>query len=271
MKSMLLKRRLNAGLHAKSHGTTSMASRSANSGKGALTTTAEAKVIYVGRIPHGFYEDQMAEFFGQFGKVTRMRLSRNRRTGKSKHYAFVEFEVPEVAKVVADAMHNYLLFGSMLQVKLVPPADVHPALWKGANRSFKVRPWQKIAMREHNKDRTPEEHKKLVKKLLKSDKIRREKLQAAGIDYSFDGYASCVPPAPKRTKFIDSGEEAEEEEKKAGKDSNVNDTVAEEAKQTTVQAEAEAEAAVEEKVITKTVWKPEMTKKKQKQKQEQSS
>lgn len=75
-------------------------------------------------------------------------------TGKSKHHGFIEFEYPEVvlcyrlevmlefttvflnfavlllqvAKVVAECMHNYLLFEHMLQVRLISPEHVHPKL-----------------------------------------------------------------------------------------------------------------------------------------------
>lgn len=48
-------------------------------------------VIYIGRIPHGFYEDELRKYFSQFGEITRLRLSRNRKTGNSKHYGFIEF------------------------------------------------------------------------------------------------------------------------------------------------------------------------------------
>eukprot|EP00965_Chrysotila_dentata_P070970 2345471-Pleurochrysis_carterae.AAC.5 len=34
-------------------------------------------VLYLGHIPHGFYEEQMRGFFSQFGTVTRLRLARN--------------------------------------------------------------------------------------------------------------------------------------------------------------------------------------------------
>ena len=59
------------------------------------------RVIYVGHVPHGFYEAQMKEYFGQFGEVTRVNVCWNKKTGKSKHYAFVEFKQPEVASIVA--------------------------------------------------------------------------------------------------------------------------------------------------------------------------
>lgn len=41
--------------------------------------TEDRGVIYLGRIPHGFYEDQMRDYFSQFGEITRLRLSRNKK------------------------------------------------------------------------------------------------------------------------------------------------------------------------------------------------
>ena len=96
------------------------------------------RVLYIGHVPHGFYEDQMRAYFGQFGDVTRLRLSRNKKTGKSKHYAYCEFKHPEVAAIVAESMDNYLLFESVLKVRLMTAEECHPELWKGANRKFKA-------------------------------------------------------------------------------------------------------------------------------------
>ena len=82
----------------------------------------------------------MKKYFSQFGTVRRLRLSRNKKTGASKHYAFVEFANSEVADIVAKTMHNYLMFGHILQCRVVPQEQVHPELFKGANDRFKVDP-----------------------------------------------------------------------------------------------------------------------------------
>ena len=37
----------------------------------------DAGVVYMGHIPHGFYEEEMRGFFSQFGELTRLRLARN--------------------------------------------------------------------------------------------------------------------------------------------------------------------------------------------------
>ncbi|KAI8934023.1 hypothetical protein NX059_008791 [Plenodomus lindquistii] len=105
----------------------------------------EPGVIYVGRVPRGFFEKQMKQYFSQFGKVNQLRLSRNKKTGASKHFAFVEFASSEVADIVARTMDNYLLFGHILKCKLVPADQVHPDLFKGAGQRFKVDPLNKKA------------------------------------------------------------------------------------------------------------------------------
>ena len=87
----------------------------------------------------------MKQYFSQFGKVNRLRLSRNKKTGASKHFAFVEFQSQEVADIVARTMNNYLLFGHILKVHLIPNEQVHPDLFKGANERFKVDPRNKKA------------------------------------------------------------------------------------------------------------------------------
>jgi len=38
-----------------------------------------------------------------------------KQTARSKGYAFVEFASDEVAKIVAETMHNYMMFGRLLK------------------------------------------------------------------------------------------------------------------------------------------------------------
>uniref|UniRef100_A0A7C8ZNH8 RRM domain-containing protein n=1 Tax=Opuntia streptacantha TaxID=393608 RepID=A0A7C8ZNH8_OPUST len=163
---------------------------------------SKATVVYIGRVPHGFYEDEMEGFFKQFGTIKRLKIARNRKTGKSKHFGFVEFEYPEVAKIVADCMHNYLLFEHMLQVHLIPPEHVHPKLWRGANCRYKpLVDFVQIERKKHNKDRTLEEHQRLLKTILKRDKKRRKKLQAAGVEYECPSIEGANQPLPKKIRF----------------------------------------------------------------------
>ena len=151
----------------------------------AASASADASapgVVYVGRVPHGFYEHQMRAYFSQFGDISRLRLSRNRRTGASKHYAFLEFASGEVARIVADTMDNYLMFGHLLKVKLVPRDKVHAELFKGAGRRFKAVPWNRIEKARLEKvDRVAWERK--VERERRRRSAKAEKLRAAGLEY----------------------------------------------------------------------------------------
>ncbi|KAI4273186.1 MAG: hypothetical protein LQ337_004813 [Flavoplaca oasis] len=143
----------------------------------------EPGVIYVGRIPHGFYETQMRAYFGQFGHISRLRLSRNRTTGNSKHYAFIEFASSAVAKIVADTMDNYLMFGHILKCKVVPPGDVHENLWKGANKRFKKVPWSKMEGKKMERKVGREEWGKRVENERKRRVKKKEALKSIGYEF----------------------------------------------------------------------------------------
>lgn len=56
---------------------------------------AQRGTLYLGRIPHGFYEEQMKEYFSQFGDVTRLRLARNKKVSNNMqmHLYFLLFSV----------------------------------------------------------------------------------------------------------------------------------------------------------------------------------
>uniref|UniRef100_A0A060T847 ARAD1C33528p n=1 Tax=Blastobotrys adeninivorans TaxID=409370 RepID=A0A060T847_BLAAD len=150
-------------------------------------------VVYVGRIPHGFYEDQMRAYFSQFGTITKLRLSRNKKTGRPKHYAFIEFESEEVAQIVAESMDNYLLFGHILKVKVIPPEKVHEDLFVGANRTFRPMPWTRLARQRNDRPKDSEKWNKLQQKHEDSIKAKNERLAKLGINYSFD------PSAPAKS------------------------------------------------------------------------
>jgi len=147
------------------------------------------------RIPHGFYEREMRSYFTQFGEILRLRLSRNKKTGRSKHYAFIEFASSEVARIVAETMDNYLMFGHILKCKTVPREQIHENLWKGANKRFKKIPRNRIEGRKLEAAASKESWDKRVKTEEKKRKGKAQKLKAIG--YEFD------TPTLKTTKDIE--------------------------------------------------------------------
>jgi nucleolar protein 15 len=46
----------------------------------------------------------LSGYFSQFGAITRLRVSRNKKTAKARSYAFIEFGSPDVAAIAAEAM-----------------------------------------------------------------------------------------------------------------------------------------------------------------------
>lgn len=167
----------------------------------------QTRIIYIGHLPHGFYEQEMKGFFGQFGAIRNVRLSRSKKSAQSKGYAWVQFRTPDVAPIAAQAMDGYMMFSQKLQVHVVKRADVHPDLFKGANRIFKEKDWRSMAADEHNSTyRTAEQSAERLSRILKRDRRRKKAIKESGINYIYDGIAETVPKKPKHTIFPVSGE-----------------------------------------------------------------
>lgn len=175
-------------------------------------------VVYVGRIPHGFYEHEMRQYFTQFGPITRLRLSRNKRTGASKHFAFIEFAQETTAEIVAKTMDNYLLFGHILKCKVVPSERVHKDLWVGANRRFKEVPWNKMAGNELSKPATQSAWERRVTREQRRRTLKAEKLKELGYDFSAPVIKAIpAPVAQAKPAEIEGDAEKSEEVEEAPK------------------------------------------------------
>ena len=161
-------------------------------------------LTFASRVPRGFFEPQMKKYFNQFGRVLNLRLSRNKKTGASKHYAFVEFASAEVADIVARTMNNYLMFGHILKCALIPKEQVHENLFKGAGTRFKVDPRNKkagLAM-ERGAERDVWE-----KRVANENKRRSGRAKALKEDFGYEFNA----PSVKSAKDAKSGKTLEVE------------------------------------------------------------
>uniref|UniRef100_A0A8C3DRM0 Nucleolar protein interacting with the FHA domain of MKI67 n=1 Tax=Corvus moneduloides TaxID=1196302 RepID=A0A8C3DRM0_CORMO len=143
-------------------------------------------VVFVGHLPRGLCEPQLREYFGQFGTVTRLRLSRSKKTGASKGYAFMEFESDDVAKIVADTMNNYLFSERLLKCQFIPPEKVHENLFKDCDKIF--RKPSHPAVRRYNRIRSLVEKARMTKRLLRKERLLRKKLAEKGLEYDFPGF-----------------------------------------------------------------------------------
>jgi nucleolar protein 15 len=196
----------------------------------------ERGVVYIGRIPHGFYEHEMRQYFKQFGPISRLRLSRNKKTGASKHFAFIEFAEASTAEVVAKTMNNYLLFGHILKCTVIPKETVHEDLFKGANRRYKKVPWNKMAGRQLEQGHTEADWNKRVSQEQKKRNKTVSKLKALG--YEFD--APELKEAPSAPVVEEEQPEVKAIEVKEATNGNTEkndeDTAAEPAHEKTISA-----------------------------------
>jgi nucleolar protein 15 len=155
----------------------------------------------------------MKAYFSQFGEITKLRLSRNRLTGRSKHYAFIEFSSETVAKIVASTMDNYLMYGHIVKCKFVPKEQLHPEVWKGANRRFKVTPWNRIEKKRLEKGKTREQWSKSIETEQKKRQAKANKLKALGYEIDLPQLKSVdgvpVQEAPKAVEAAEATETVE--------------------------------------------------------------
>ncbi|KAL2759855.1 hypothetical protein ACRALDRAFT_1074028 [Sodiomyces alcalophilus JCM 7366] len=202
-------------------------------------TKEEPGVIYVGRIPHGFYEHALKSYFSQFGPVTRLRMARNKRTGASKHFAFIEFAEESTSIIAAKTMDGYLLYNHILKVKTVPRDQLHEDVWKGANRRFKKTPWSKIEGKKLARPLTEAGWENRISREEKRRAKRAAKLKDLG--YEFAPSQLKAPPAPPAA--VEGTEQKTVEEGEGGKPEAIEEAKAPSAKANEPEKDAEAPAA----------------------------
>ncbi|KAF8003367.1 hypothetical protein HF325_002612 [Metschnikowia pulcherrima] len=135
-----------------------------------------------GKAPKLFQERELKRYFSQFGDILRLRVSRNKVTGASRHYAFVEFKDLHAAQVAAETMNNYLLVGHLLKVHVIenPKDNLFSSKMKSGFREFD---WRAKAYDQQNEPKSLETWKELQSKFEESKKQTFEDLKKAGFNY----------------------------------------------------------------------------------------
>ncbi|CCH60358.1 hypothetical protein TBLA_0C05600 [Henningerozyma blattae CBS 6284] len=125
-----------------------------------------SNIIYVSRLPQGFHERELNKYFSQFGDLIESRLARNKKSGNSRHYGFVEFVNKEDAKIAQETMNNYLLMGHLLQVRLLAKGSKIEKLYRYKKRVFAETPVKKSS--KELKEKAKANHEKRVNKLTEA-------------------------------------------------------------------------------------------------------
>jgi nucleolar protein 15 len=119
---------------------------------------AENGYMYIGHLPHGFYEEEIKDYFSQFGKIIRVRVARSKKTGNYRGYGFVQFADKDVAQIAADTMNNYLMFNKILKCHVIPKERIHPDTFRNAGKLF-VQPVSSWMRKSFNRKRSVEQLK----------------------------------------------------------------------------------------------------------------
>ena len=150
----------------------------------------------------------MRAYFSQFGDILHLKLARNKKTGASQHFAFIEFASAAVADIVAKTMDKYLLFGHILQVRRVPGEQIGERMWMG-RRKKKVAPRNRLEGGLLGRGATREVWEKRVEKEVERRKEKAEKLREMGYVLEMPGVKGVgeVPVKPKEVEgAVDGGE-----------------------------------------------------------------
>lgn len=142
-------------------------------------------LLYVGSLPKTFQQYELKKYFSQFGEVTRVRLSKLKKTGKSRGYGFVEYKNVNSAEVAAETMDNYLLAGSNIKVQLMKnhADNIFSSKMKSSFGEFD---WRQKEFNEYNAPKPAETWKELEVQFEERKKAKAEELKNAGFNYSLE-------------------------------------------------------------------------------------
>ncbi|MFA6250323.1 MAG: RNA-binding protein [Candidatus Shapirobacteria bacterium] len=85
-----------------------------------------AKKLFVGNIPYTMTDDQLTGIFSQYGKVVSANIVKDKYSGRSKGYGFVEFENEEEAMKAVETLNGSDQGGRNIVVKEALPRTEQP-------------------------------------------------------------------------------------------------------------------------------------------------
>lgn len=81
------------------------------------------KKLFVGSLPWSVNDDQLKEIFSQAGNVVSAQVVKDRDTGRSKGFGFVEMSTDEEANAAVEKLNNSDVDGRKIFVSIARPKD----------------------------------------------------------------------------------------------------------------------------------------------------
>ena len=79
--------------------------------------------IYVGNLPYNVKEDELKKVFEAYGEVNSVNIIKDRFSGRSKGFAFVEMAAEDEAKAAIEAINGTKLGGREIKVNVAKPKN----------------------------------------------------------------------------------------------------------------------------------------------------
>lgn len=79
--------------------------------------------IYVGNLPASVDDEQLKKMFAPYGVVRAATIGRNKKTGESEGYGFVEMPVKSEGRAAIEALRGKEFDGKPLRVRALKPGD----------------------------------------------------------------------------------------------------------------------------------------------------
>lgn len=99
-----------------------------------MDTAVNPKKLFVGNLSFQVNQDQLVEYFSQFGQIVDVRLISDRMTGRSKGIAFVEYATEDEANTAIDKANGAEMDGRALVVNVARPPAPRPQFGGGGDR-----------------------------------------------------------------------------------------------------------------------------------------
>ena len=92
--------------------------------------------IFVGNLPFGMTDDELHERFAKFGEITRATVIKDRVTGKSRGFGFVEMMDDEMARAALEGLNGSDMQGRALTVNEARPRESRPRTGGGGGGGY---------------------------------------------------------------------------------------------------------------------------------------
>lgn len=79
--------------------------------------------LYVGNLPFSTTENELKDHFSQAGEVSEVAIIKDRRSGRSKGFAFVTMSSPEQVETAIQMLNEQELGGRALKVSIARPRE----------------------------------------------------------------------------------------------------------------------------------------------------